>query len=126
VELPPVEDDLMADHLGGDVTAGVLAVPDDYVPRKRTDVLELDMGDGVVLYDPASSFVHHLNPSASVLWHLADGDASVARLATEMSEELRLDPIETRAQLVGLVAELDALGLVEDGRLSRRGSDPDG
>ena len=91
-----------------------LAVAPEYTPRKRADVLELDMGDGVVLYDPGSKLVHHLNPSASLLWQLAEGDASLGQLADEISTELRLDRSEVHEQFVSLVAELDALGLLSD------------
>jgi hypothetical protein len=94
--------------------AGTLSVSGTYRPRKRADVLELDMGDGVVLYDAESRLIHHLNPSASVVWHLADGDVDVEQLATEIVEELSLDLPETRQQVSALVAELDALGLIED------------
>jgi hypothetical protein len=91
-----------------------LAVSSEYTPRKRADVLELDMGDGVVLYDPGSKLVHHLNPSASLLWSLSDGDASLEQLALEISEELHLEPSELHEQFVSLVAEMDALGLLTD------------
>jgi PqqD family protein of HPr-rel-A system len=91
-----------------------LAVATEYAPRRRVDVLELDMGDGIVLYDPESRLVHHLNPSASLLWNLSDGDASVEQLVRETSEELHLEPSEVREQFVGLVAEMDALGLLDD------------
>jgi PqqD family protein of HPr-rel-A system len=97
---------------GGSV--GTIAVSGSFRPEKRADVLELDMGDGVVLYDADSRLVHHLNPTASVVWHLADGSATVDELANEIAEELTLDPVEMREQISGLVAELDALGLVED------------
>jgi hypothetical protein len=91
-----------------------LAVATEYAPRKRVDVLELDMGDGIVLYDPESRLVHHLNPSASLLWNLSDGDTSVEQLARETSEELHLELSEVREQFVGLVAEMGALGLLDD------------
>jgi PqqD family protein of HPr-rel-A system len=96
-------------------SVGTIAVSGSFRPRKRADVLELDMGDGVVLYDGESRLVHHLNPTASVVWQLADGDATVDQLAIEIAEELSLDLGSTREQVSGLVAELDALGLVEDG-----------
>jgi PqqD family protein of HPr-rel-A system len=108
------EDSFVASHPASDGTVETLSVAVDYAPRKRADVLELDMGDGVVLYDSESRLVHHLNPSASILWQLSDGEASVAQLAGEVSEELRLNPAEVRQQFLGLVAELDVLGLVED------------
>ncbi len=72
------------------------------------------MGDGIVLYDPESRLVHHLNPSASLLWNLSDGDTSVEQLARETSEELHLELSEVREQFVGLVAEMGALGLLDD------------
>src|SRR3989304_5956242 len=59
-----------------------MTVPPEYTPAKRANVLELDMGDGLILYNHDSSLVHHLNPSAALLWQLCDGDASVARLAS--------------------------------------------
>ena len=105
---------LVTNHIAGDGTAEILAVAVDYAPRKRADVLELDMGDGVVLYDSESRLVHHLNPSASVLWQLSKGDASVGQLAGEVAEELRLDPAGVRQQFLGLVAELEVLGLIDD------------
>jgi hypothetical protein len=90
------------------------SVTDGYVPRKKADVLELDMGDGVILYDDSSSLVHHLSPSASIVWQLCGGDASVGTLVGEIAEELHQDPDRVRADVSELLAELDALGLVED------------
>jgi PqqD family protein of HPr-rel-A system len=87
-----------------------------YLPRKRGDVLALDMGDGVILYNHDSSLVHHLNPSASIVWHLCDGDADGSQLATEIAEEYGLDRGEVAAHIEAVIQELDALGLIEDAR----------
>jgi PqqD family protein of HPr-rel-A system len=94
--------------------ADSLRVDDRYVPRKRADVLELDMGDGVILYDHSSSLVHHLSPSASLIWQLCDGDADLGSLAAEVSDELGVNAEQARTDLAVLIHELDALGLVED------------
>jgi hypothetical protein len=91
-----------------------LMVPLEYVPRKAADVLELDMGDGIILYNRDSDLVHHLNPTAGILWQLFAGEASIATLATEISEEWDLDLVQAQQQLRSLAAELDALGLVQD------------
>lgn len=99
------------DEVGSTVIA---AVPAEYLPQKKAGVLELDMGDGVILYDDASSLVHHLSPSASVIWQLCRGDASVGTLAGEIAEELHQDLDRVRVEVSALLAELDALGLVED------------
>jgi PqqD family protein of HPr-rel-A system len=109
---------------GNGNASAVSTVPAAYVPTKRADVLELDMGDGVILYDDTSSLVHHLSPSASVIWQLCRGDASLGTLADEIAEELRQDPDRVRTELSALLAELDALGLIEDAQVSE-GSDQD-
>jgi hypothetical protein len=109
-----IEDSSVATHAIGDDATETLVVSADYAPVKRVDVLELDMGDGLVLYDPESRLVHHLNESASLLWQLAEGDASVGQLALEVSEELHLDTSEVHEQLTAVVAEMDALGLLDD------------
>jgi PqqD family protein of HPr-rel-A system len=83
-------------------------------------VLALDLGDGVILYNHDSSLVHHLNQSASIVWHLCDGDADGPQLATEIAEEFELDPAEVAAHVEDVIQELDALGLIEDA------SDPQG
>ncbi|HXF57742.1 MAG TPA: PqqD family protein [Actinomycetota bacterium] len=104
----------MGPNEGAASQTAAAVVSENYVPRKRAQVLELDLGDGVVIYDDQSSLVHHLNPSASLVWHLCRGEASVRTLAAEIAEELGLELPQVLAEVRGLVAELDALGLVED------------
>lgn len=101
-------------HDHGPVPDRPVTVPAGYRPRKRPDVLELDMGDGFILYNHDSSLVHHLNPTAAVVWQLCEGDAAVAQLGLEIAEEYHLDVAKVQAQVATLIAELDALGLVED------------
>jgi len=92
----------------------VSRVPSEYVPRQRPALLELDMDDGVILYDDASSLVHHLSPSASVLWQLCRGEATVGELSADIAHVYGLEGSGVEAQLTAAVAEFDALGLVED------------
>jgi PqqD family protein of HPr-rel-A system len=91
-----------------------ITVPLGYRPRKRSDVLELDMGDGFILYNHDSSLVHHLNPTAAVVWQVLDGAATVERLAAEIADEYGLPVENVQMQITSLIAELDAMGLVED------------
>jgi PqqD family protein of HPr-rel-A system len=92
---------------------GLLIHPS-YRPRRRSDVLELDMGDGAILYDNEARLIHHLNPSATLIWHLCDGSGSADDLARDIAEEYSLDPGRVGEQVRTVIAELDALGLVED------------
>jgi PqqD family protein of HPr-rel-A system len=103
-----------------------MSVPETFRPSKCAEVLELDMGDGLILYNHDSSLVHHLNPSAALVWQLCDGDASVAQMAKEIAEEYGLKPPEVLSQVSAVIAEFDALDLVEDRRslLSNRDGKP--
>jgi PqqD family protein of HPr-rel-A system len=95
-------------------TSDPLDIPADYVPRKCADVLDLDMGDGLVLFNRGSSVVHHLNPSAALVWQLCDGVGTVAQLSDDIAAEFELQPVTVQEQVGRLVGEFEALGLVED------------
>ena len=107
-------------HAHGEAESGSaddsLSVPSNYVPEKAADVLELDMEDGFILFNHDSSLVHHLNPSAGIIWQLCDGTASIDDLAADVAAEFKVDAGETLRQLTSLIAELDALGLVQNAR----------
>ena len=85
-----------------------------YRPRKSADVLELDMGDGLILYNHDGDLVHHLNPSAGIIWQICDGNATVADLAVDIADEYGLDTRTIQAEVAAVIAEFDALGLVQD------------
>jgi Coenzyme PQQ synthesis protein D (PqqD) len=93
-----------------------MTVPDGYRPAKVDDVLELDMGDGLILYNQDSSLVHHLNPSAALVWRLCDGEATTRQLAREIADEYGLQHPDVLRQVSSVVAEFDALDLVKDAR----------
>lgn len=91
-----------------------MTVPPDYRPRRAVEVLELDMGDGVILYSHHSSLVHHLNPSAALLWRLCEGKATVKDLAGTIAKEYGLEPGVVLDEISGVIAEFDALDLVRN------------
>jgi PqqD family protein of HPr-rel-A system len=93
-----------------------MTVPAEYRPAKVSDVLELDMGDGLILFNHDSSLVHHLNPSAALVWQLCDGEASVGQLAGEIAQEYELARDDVLDQVAAVIAEFDALDLVRDER----------
>lgn len=93
-----------------------LSVPPSYLPRKAANVLELDMGDGLILYNHDGDLIHHLNPSGGLVWQLCDGAATVGQLGREIAEEYGLDVPTIQAQVAAVIAEFEALGLVEDAR----------
>lgn len=84
-------------------------------PPRKVDSLEVnDADDGLVVYDAARDEVHHLNPSAAMIFDLCDGVRDVDAIASVLAEVYGLaePPLaETRAGLDDLLAR----GLVQAG-----------
>ena len=72
--------------------------------------MELD-GEAVIL-DEARTRLHHLNPSATVVWACCDGSATVAELARDVAAEFGTDPDAARVEVLALARELGAAGLL--------------
>jgi hypothetical protein len=82
----------------------------------RRDGLEIDETvDGLIIFDPREDMVHHLNPSAAIIFDLCDGSRNLDAIAALLGEiyELRTPPREDA--LVGL------LGLAERKLISWEG-----
>jgi hypothetical protein len=71
-----------------------------YTRASDLDVHETD--DGLIVFNPATDKVHHLNPTAGVLWELCTGSKTAAQLITEMAELFSLDELPTEAVEEGL------------------------
>jgi Coenzyme PQQ synthesis protein D (PqqD) len=69
----------------------------------RTESLEVNEAeDGLVVFDPRRDMVHHLNPSASVIFDLCDGARDAEAIAAMLAEAYDLDPPPIEHALAGL------------------------
>jgi hypothetical protein len=55
-------------------------------PARRVDVEWVELDGEVVLYDPTTQVLHHLNPGAAVVWASCDGSTSVAQIMREIDD----------------------------------------
>lgn len=79
----------------------------------RSDGLEVEEAeDGLVVFDPRTDTVHHLNPTAAVIFDLCDGSRDAEQIAVLLGEvyELAAPP---RADALGGLGELAERGLIE-------------
>lgn len=104
----------MSDHHDLQPASDPLVIDGGYVPEKSADVIDLDMGEGLVLFNRGSSVVHHLNQSAALVWQLCDGVGSVQQLSEDIAAEFGLAIDDVKTQVGRLVGEFEALGLVND------------
>ena len=88
-------------------------------PQKRREgLIEVDLGDEVLLYDERTHQAHALNPTAAVVWRELDGRKSSAELARSIGGDL---PASQRQQLVTLTLEdLSKRDLLDRPRLDAR------
>jgi hypothetical protein len=63
----------------------------------RRDGLEIDEAeDGLIIFDPREDMVHHLNPTAAIIFDLCDGSRDLDTIAALLAEiyELTTPPLE--------------------------------
>ena len=64
--------------------------------REGLTVVELD-GEAVI-YDEETSDLHHLNPTATIVFGLCDGSATIADISTDISEAFGVPADEVEGQ----------------------------
>jgi PqqD family protein of HPr-rel-A system len=82
-------------------------------PRVRADLTVVVLDGEAVIYDEASGDVHHLNPTATLVFQMLDGTVSVEELAADVASVFGLEAATAAAQVQGLVDELAGAGLIE-------------
>lgn len=72
--------------------------------RQVDHLIQHDMDDEVLVYDPAIDRTHRLNISASRIWELCDGTRSLEEIARVLTEQFEVD-FETALQDTRAVME---------------------
>jgi hypothetical protein len=78
-------------------------------PAEGLDIHEVP--DGLVVYDPAADRVHYLNPTASVVLSLCDGNRTPADLAELVRSAWGLDEAPV-AEVAACVEQLRGEGVL--------------
>jgi hypothetical protein len=71
-------------------------------PRRLESLEVNEAEDGLVIYDPAQDMVHHLNPSAAVIFDLCDGTRDPAEIARLLEEAYQLSAPPLEDAIAGL------------------------
>ncbi len=81
--------------------------------KKRSDLLIEEIEDEVVIYDPRTHYVHHLNPMASIIWELFDVLPNSTDITKEIVAVLRADPSNVEKDVQETLGNLQRKGLLE-------------
>ncbi len=72
--------------------------------RKMNHLIQHDMDDEVLVYDPVVDRTHRLNASATRIWELCDGTRSLEDIARVLTEQFEVE-FETALQDARAVLE---------------------
>ena len=82
-------------------------------PKTRDDLIVAEIDDELVVYDPQTAALHHLNPAAALVFGLCDGTATMKETAADMAGVTDLDPDEVERHVRSLVRGLRKSDLLE-------------
>jgi len=80
--------------------------------RHKPGLVETDLGDELVLLDPATRQMFSLNPTGRLLWRDLP-EAGLDGAVSQITAGFEVEPDQARADALELVRELVAVGLLE-------------
>ena len=86
---------------------------EDPTPRRAAATETLELDHEAILLDPRTDRIHQLNPQATVIWSVLDGEGTVGDLVADLAEAFAVEPVVLREDVHRLVEQLAAFGLLE-------------
>lgn len=75
-------------------------------PRPCDHVIEHEVDDDLVLYDPTRDAVHVLNLTGSVVWWLCDGRRTPERIVAEVARLYKMEPPQVVRDVEEILSQL--------------------
>jgi len=83
-------------------------------PRvRRSGLTTVELDGEAVIYDDSSGELHHLNPTATIVFGLLDGTATIRELSSDIAKAFGMPPEEIEPQLRSLLRRFRKAGLLE-------------
>jgi hypothetical protein len=82
-------------------------------PKVRQDLVAVDIDSEAVVYDPEEALLHHLNPTAAVVFKLCDGSGTIRELSEDIAEVLGMPFDTVQRQVRRVVSQFKREGLLE-------------
>jgi PqqD family protein of HPr-rel-A system len=79
-------------------------------PKVRDDLTVVELDGEAVVYDEAGNRLHHLNPTATIIFNLCDGQSTVRELAEDISTAFEVDSREVEQQIRTMLREFRQQG----------------
>jgi PqqD family protein of HPr-rel-A system len=85
-------------------------------PKVRDDITVVEIDGEAVIYDERSGDLHHLNPTATIVFGLCDGTATVKEFSSDIADAFEAPVGDVERQVRALIRSLRNEGLLENGR----------
>ncbi len=82
-------------------------------PKVRGDLTVVELDGEAVIYDEESGDLHHLNPTATIVFGLCDGAATMREMAGDISGAFGVPLDQVEPQVRALVRQLRSAKLLE-------------
>lgn len=89
-------------------------------PRIRDDLTVVELDGEAVIYDEDTSELHHLNPSATIVFRLCDGTQTMREMSSDIAHAFELPLPEVEPDVRRTVRELRKAKLLEPTKVSSR------
>ena len=84
-----------------------------FVPRRAASAYTVELDREAVVLDEARNRLHHLNPTATLVWSCFDGSGSIAEIASDLADAFDSSDDTVHVDVLSLARELGAEGLLE-------------
>jgi PqqD family protein of HPr-rel-A system len=82
-------------------------------PKYRQDLTVVELDGEAVIYDDETGELHHLNPTATIVFNLCDGTATIKELAADIADAFEQPADEVEKQVRTLLREFRKVNLLE-------------
>jgi len=86
-------------------------------PKARGDLAMVELDGEAVIYDEGRESLHHLNPTATIVFSLFDGASTVREISEEIAAAFEVAPDDVERHVRALWREFRMAGLM-DGTLA--------
>lgn len=94
-------------------SSAATADPASVRPAPHASVETAFLAPEAVLFDDRHGEIHHLNPSASAVWLMIDGELSIVEIAAELSDIFGVPESEILPDVETSVADFRSRGLLD-------------
>ncbi len=83
------------------------------MPKVREDLAVVVLDNEAIVYDEDGGRLHHLNPTATIIFQMFDGTATVKELSAEIAGAYGLETADVERQIRTLLREFRKSDLLE-------------